>query len=206
MAEYYLDLVTMVEVLQSLGQTGQIEANLPATSQKGWGSVQPSHLTLGIEDGRILFWVLLGANGEHILSGSQNDIGILSKFYSMRIKWKFTQTVLPASSTSGSFSQFSPARDSGDPSRNRETSPTSMELSQPGFTSNPSHSRARVPRRVHALSAEYLTSMPRQYRMIYALINDVNSVERIIQLTPALSPDTIRMILHELQSRGIIAL
>lgn len=203
MAEYYLDLMTMIAALQSLGQTGQVEADLSATPQKGRGRVQPGYLTLTIKDGQVLSWVLMGANGEQILSGSEDDIGTLNRLYPMRIKWKFTQMVLPASSTSGLYSQFSPSLDWENTSRSRETPSTSTSPSHPVFSSD-SFGGARVPYRVRVVSAEYLTSMPRQYRMIYALINGINSVERIIQLMPALSPDTIKTILHELQSRGII--
>ncbi len=197
----------MVSALQSLGQTGQIETDLLAPSQKGRGSVQAGRLTLIIKNGRVVFWVLLDANGGQILAGNENDIGALHKRYPMRMKWKFTQTVLPTSSMPSSVSQqFSSARDLSDASHSKETPSTSMELSRPGFLSDSSHRRARVPRRVGVMSAEYLASMPRQYRMIYALVNGMNSVERIIQLMTALPPDTIEMILHELQSHNIITM
>ena len=206
MAEYYLDLATMVSALQSLGQTGQIETDLLAPSQKGRGSVQLGRLTLIIKNGRVVSWVLLDANGGQVLAGNENDIGTLHKRYPMRMKWKFTQTVLPTSSMPGPVSQFSSARDLSDASHSEETPSMSMELSHPGFLSDSSHRRTSVPRRVGVMSAEYLASMPRQYRMIYALVNGMNSIERIIQLMTALPPDTIEMILHELQSHNIITM
>lgn len=202
MAEYYLDLATVVAALQSLGQTGRIETDLSAIPQKGRGNAQPGHLALVIQNGRVASWVVLDINGRQISAGDENDVGTLQKHYPLRMKWQFTQTVLPTSTMSAT--QFSPVRDSNDARYSNEP-PYAFGSSRPRFSSDVSSRRAGVPRRVRVLSAEYLALMPRQYRMIYALVNGSNSVERIIQLMTAVPPDTIEMILHELQARDIIA-
>jgi hypothetical protein len=203
MAEYYLDLVTMIAALQSLRQTGRIEADLPTASARGKGSIQAGHLTLLVKDGQILSWAIVNLNGEQSSSSREVNMSTLQKLYPMRIKWTFTPMTPPTQGSPGVPFQFSPARNQGT-DHGRGAPFTSTPLPQPHASSSNAGS-TRIPHRTRFLSTEELATVPRDYRMIYALVNGINSIERITQLMPGMSSDRIEMFLHELQARGIIA-
>ena len=209
----------MISTLITLRQSGRIDASVPSVSQRGRKGVPAGHLTLIVNEGRILSWILIDTQGKPILSGSEENLAYLQQVYQMRIKWTFqaTTSTLPTLTpeNSAGFSQFSPAQKSPrsmSPSTPRSMSPStprSMPPSSPQHTPHPPRDMGNaqnpiIPYRAKPISPQMLTQMPRQYRMVYALINGINDVRHIHSLLPALSPATIEAILHDLQAHGLI--
>ncbi|GCE06922.1 hypothetical protein [Dictyobacter aurantiacus] len=202
MAEYYLDMATMIGVLQSLGQTGQIEADLAAISLRGRESLPAGHLVIGVKAGRIYAWALLGANGQQILSGTEQNVNALLRYYGQqRIRWTFVQQTLEQSASLHAGPPDYQVSPSYQPSR----PPYAAGNSSHGGSPAGSQGRAQVPYRKQNLAANMLATMPRQHRLIYALVNGVNTVERICELLPSLSHSDIVQILKELYSSNIIS-
>ncbi|GHO84768.1 hypothetical protein [Dictyobacter formicarum] len=200
MAEYYLDLATMMGVLQSLGQTGQIEGDLPAASIRGKENLPAGHLTIGVKAGHIYAWTLVGANRQQILAGNERNINTLLRFYAQqRIKWTFVQQPLEQSTLSNAPAPYSPA------SPSYQSSGQSYPGSREGMSPSGPRGRAQIPYRKQNLTADTLATMPRQHRIVYALVNGVNTVERIYELLPHLSRDDIAQILKELYTSNIIS-
>ncbi|GLV60272.1 hypothetical protein KDH_70920 [Dictyobacter sp. S3.2.2.5] len=202
MAEYYLDMATMIGVVQSLGQTGQIEADLAASSLRGRDNLPAGHLVIGVKAGRIYAWALLRENGQQILTGTEQNVSGLLRYYGQqRIRWTFVQQTHEQSASL----HIAPPNYQASPPYQLPRSSSASGNSQHGGSSAGSHGRAQIPYRKQNFASDVLATMPRQHRLVYALVNGVNTVERIYELLPSLSHSDITRILKELHSSNVIS-
>ena len=223
----------MVSVLRSLGQSGQLETDLPAQRGKERGG----HLTISVKDGQILHWQLATAQGL-AASGKEDELRPLSRSYQKRLHWHFFPLRPSGAVNPGLFSQYSPALPpavmpqslSGMPPSQSSPSQSSPPQSSPPQSSPPRpspsqsspprpsppqsspawgsyHSREgdqRTPQRNRLILSDELAGMARQYRTVYSLVNGFNSIEHIAQLLPSMDRQSIITILQELTNRGLI--
>jgi hypothetical protein len=203
----------MVSVLQSLGQSGQLETDLPAQRGKERGG----HLTISVKDGHILYWQLTTAQGL-ATSGREAELRPLSRSYQMRLHWHFSPLRPSGATNTGSFSQYSPARPPTvitQPLSNALPAQSSPSQSSPAWSSPSQSSPAwenynsingdqRIPQRLQLILSDKLAEMPRRYRAVYALVNGANSVEHIARLLPSMDRQSIITILQELANRSLI--
>jgi hypothetical protein len=194
----------MVSVLQSLGQSGQLETDLPAQR----GKERSGHLTISVKDGHILYWQLTTAQGL-AASGREPELRSLSRSYQVRLHWHFFPLQPSGATSPGSFSQYSP---SIPPPPVMPQSLSGIRSSQPPPSqSSPAWGSyhngkgdQRTPRRHRHISSDELAEMPRQYRTVYALVNGINSVEHIARLLSSMDRQSIITILQELTNRSLI--
>lgn len=186
MEKVYLDLET---ILLNFHQSGDLYADLPA---KKLSNKVPWKAHLRVVEGNVVACQILDNVGAEVNSG---DRALKALYQLGRLFWEFSFDPQPGASI--------PADSQADKSSG--TLPGSPE--QLPITPELPVTRHLVPRRLIAITVKQMNQAqwPRDYRMIYLLIDGQRTVEKIANMI-GLPLQEVELVLHDLHSSRLIDL
>ena len=183
MEKFYLDLAT---ILQNFRQNGELYADLPA---KKLGNKAPWKAQLRVSEGTVITCQILDNRGTVVHAG---DSALETLYKLGALNWEVVPDLLDGT---GKLPALTPARKSG-------TLPPLPPEPEP-VPSPPSP----VPYRLMNITLKQMnqTQWPRDYRLIYILVDGTRTTEKIASMLTMPLAD-VEQILHELQVMRIIDL
>ena len=193
---YSLDIETLISVLQNRRIQGFLEADL---STGGFsGPLRSGFIRVELQEGKIISAFISDANGRILHQGQE----ALSKVGGVVLTWQLTETSSSLLDNNVRNDANFPIQHS--PVLNQTHSVTHSFLSPVG-RSYAFNVDSFVPVRRQNISPERLRFLSRSVRSVYALVNGVNSIQRIADML-SLPVDLVYRELLVLQQQQIIAL
>jgi hypothetical protein len=189
METYFIDLETIFQILQRLHHNGLLQGDLPA---RRFGNNVPWKAQLWLIEGKIDSCVILDQH-DAVKSSGEAALRLLSE--AGPVSWVLSSK---AGGITGSLPVTSLGSATG--ALSSEPLPASAIPRQKPAT------RSFVPRRLITVTFEQMNRgrWPRNYRVVYAMIDGTRSPEQIANLL-SLHPQEIAQIMRDLQGRGFIS-
>jgi hypothetical protein len=184
--KFDLDLAT---ILQNFRQNGELHGDLPA---KKLGNKAPWKALLGVVEGTVISCQILDNRGAVVNSG---ELALEALYKLGPLNWEVIPE--PPEGT-GKLPAFKPTRKSG-------ALPASPTGTAP--LPNPAPAQAPTPYRLMDITLKQMnqTQWPRDYRLVYILVDGTRTNEKIASML-AMPVSDVEQILRELQSMRIIDL
>jgi len=193
---YSLDIETLISVLQNRRIQGFLEADL---STGGFsGPLRSGFIRVELQEGKIVSAFISDANGRILHRGQE----ALSKVGGVVLTWQLTETLLNSLDKNVRYDANFPGQHS---SALNQTQSITHPLLSPVDRSFALNIGNFVPVRSQTISPERLRFLSRSVRSMYALVNGVNSIQRIADLL-SLPVDLVYRELLVLQQQQIIAI
>ena len=210
---YSIDLETMAQILQEHRQTGVLQAELPGGMA---GLRERCRIEIDVVKGNIVACRVENSSERVVLWGEDalrevNRLGVLDWTLTLR-----REPLPPLHESSPNLRTQSPSWE-----RMSMTDPfmrtPSGRLSPRGSTTGstpvvrpvtggfPVVGTSLIPRRTKEVEPGQMQAWPRTQRMVYALIDGKNSIQRITSML-SLSPRVVEQVLRALRSMGVIVL
>lgn len=185
--KFYLDLGS---ILQSFHHSGELIGEIPA---KKLGNKVPWKAHLRVVDGNIISCFIIDNRGA-TLHSSDEAIKMLYKVGTLTWEIILESLENTGKTTTGKTPAAQPPRSSG------PLPGFPMEKAVPPAFPDPEPVRVRVPYRLMNISLQQMnqTQWPREYRLVYILIDGERSSEKIASML-AMSPQAVQEILLELK-------
>ncbi len=182
--KFYLDLAT---ILQSFHQNGELHGDLPA---KKLGNKAPWKALLSVVEGTVTSCQILDNRGAVVNSG---ELALEALYKLGPLNWEVIPDPLEGSAK---LPAFKPTRKSGAlPAPSTGTAPLP----------NPAPAQSPTPYRLMNVTLKQMnqTQWPRDYRLVYILVDGQRTNEKIASML-AMPIADVEQILRELQSMRII--
>ena len=187
MEKYYIDLDTILQILQGFHQNGVLHGDLPA---KKLGNKVPWKAQLRMLEGKVITCSILDHQGDVVSSGEATLKALRG---AGMVSWEMIAE--PQTGTM-SVPVIRPGSLSG---------PLSSASNRPFAPQQSLMPRYPIPRRLVSVTSEQMTSAqwPRYHRMVYVLIDGVRSSEKIANML-SLRPEDVEQVLRDLQHIRVI--
>ncbi len=181
--KFYLDLAS---ILQSFRQNGELSAELPA---KKLGNKTPWRARLRVSEGQVITCQIFDSRGTLIDAG---DAALEALYKLGPLNWEVLPDRLERGS--GKLPVLDPMKQSG---------PLPAVKPEPEQPPGPSP----TPYRLMTITLKQMnqTQWPRDYRLVYILIDGIRTTEKIASML-AMPLTDVEQIIHELQAMRIIDL
>ncbi|HEY3993893.1 MAG TPA: hypothetical protein VGM01_13585 [Ktedonobacteraceae bacterium] len=190
MEKFYLDLAT---ILQKFRQNGELSADLPA---KKLGNKAPWKAQLRVDEGLVTSCQILDQRGSIVHSGEP----ALEALYKLGpLHWEIAPDLLDGSSKLPTLNQTRKSGPLAVPPANTIPAPVPASVPDSSSADTP------VPYRLLTVTLKQMnqTQWPRDYRLVYILIDGIRTTEKIANML-AMPLADVEQILRELQVMRII--